>query len=528
MNRLTKIPVLYSLLIFCTICFTSCPGPKDEFYILNIEVKPAGGSSVTRSPNQNKYTPGTTVTLTAIPASGYQFTRWEGDVTGTSNPTTVTMNSKKNVTAVFSAASNQYTVTITVAPTNGGSVTKSPNQNQYNSGTTVTLTAVPASGYQFTRWEGDATGTSSSTTVMMDGNKNLTAVFTATTNQYTLAIAVSPTNGGSVTKSPNQNQYTSGTTVTLTAVPASGYQFTQWEGDATGTSSSTTVTMNNNKNVTAVFSAVTNPLIQLSKTNLTFTATSGGAVPASQTVNITNGGSGTLSGLSRSFPDGTPLWLSAGLSQTTAPSVLTITVSMSNPLGGTYGPGTYTTRIAIFSTNATNSPQYINVTFTILAATSRSITLINNGPTSVRLKDIVQVKIANSESGVCSRSDLLANDPAECRSLPGSSIAPGQSMKFDITIGPDYYVYIGMGLWEAVFVPPFSCPTSSPFCKITYFYEANTWNTYWVWVIVRVTGSTTGNWNWTISGSYLSGTLAVTPAGNSPILFNRTNYTKIQ
>ncbi|MBK5247712.1 MAG: DUF3494 domain-containing protein [Peptostreptococcaceae bacterium] len=41
------------------------------------------------------------------------------------------------------------------------------------------LTPTPATGYEFTSWSGDATGTDNPLTVLMDGNKNITANFTA-------------------------------------------------------------------------------------------------------------------------------------------------------------------------------------------------------------------------------------------------------------------------------------------------------------------------------------------------------------
>lgn len=44
---------------------------------------------------------GTEVTITAVPDSGYQFVEWQGDVTGTDNPTAITVSGKKDVTAVF-------------------------------------------------------------------------------------------------------------------------------------------------------------------------------------------------------------------------------------------------------------------------------------------------------------------------------------------------------------------------------------------------------------------------------------------
>jgi hypothetical protein len=42
------------------------------------------------------------VTLTAIPKNGYQFLRWSGNLSGNTNPATITMDENKQVTAVFS------------------------------------------------------------------------------------------------------------------------------------------------------------------------------------------------------------------------------------------------------------------------------------------------------------------------------------------------------------------------------------------------------------------------------------------
>jgi uncharacterized repeat protein (TIGR02543 family) len=44
---------------------------------------------------------GTVVTLTASPAAGYVFTGWSGALSGTKNPSTVTMDADKKVTASF-------------------------------------------------------------------------------------------------------------------------------------------------------------------------------------------------------------------------------------------------------------------------------------------------------------------------------------------------------------------------------------------------------------------------------------------
>lgn len=97
-------PVL-GLLIICLVVAscsstTSPPTPTTK-YTLTVTVSPAGMGAVTQSPNQTQYTAGTVVTLTATPVSGYVFTGWSEDATGSTNPTSVTMNANKSVTGNF-------------------------------------------------------------------------------------------------------------------------------------------------------------------------------------------------------------------------------------------------------------------------------------------------------------------------------------------------------------------------------------------------------------------------------------------
>jgi uncharacterized repeat protein (TIGR02543 family) len=70
-------------------------------YALTTTVAQSAGGSISRSPDASSYAPGTVVTLTANPASGYDFTGWSGGLTGKKNPATVTMTADKNVTAYF-------------------------------------------------------------------------------------------------------------------------------------------------------------------------------------------------------------------------------------------------------------------------------------------------------------------------------------------------------------------------------------------------------------------------------------------
>ncbi len=204
-----------------------------------------GSGSVTRNPSQATYDHGTSVLVTAVPGTGYSFTSWSGDTTGTMNPFTKIMNGNKSYTATFTI--NAYTLSTSVV--GNGAVLKSPDQPTYNHGTSVQLTASAGLGYSFSAWSGDTTGTMNPFTKIMNGNKSYTATFTL--NTYTLSTAV--IGNGSVTRNPSQATYNHGTSVQVTAVPGTGYHFTSWSGDTTGTMNPFTKIMNGNKSYTATF-----------------------------------------------------------------------------------------------------------------------------------------------------------------------------------------------------------------------------------------------------------------------------------
>jgi hypothetical protein len=96
---------------------------------------------------------------------------------------------------------------------------------------------------------------------------------------YTLSANAA--GGGSVSVSPNQSSYSSGTVVTLTASPALNWTFSGWSGDASGTQNPLQITMNGNKSVIANFI----PMPPSSSTpEATFCADFNSAVPAGMTL----------------------------------------------------------------------------------------------------------------------------------------------------------------------------------------------------------------------------------------------------
>jgi uncharacterized repeat protein (TIGR02543 family) len=147
----------------------------------------------------------------------------------------------------------RYTLSVSINPPEAGSVL--PDGGEYKSYQRVTLTASPASGYTFDYWSGNASGTTSGIMITMDSDKSVTANFKTITQTYTLTTNIIPSGAGSV--SPSGGVYESGVQVTLKASPASGYTFDHWSGNASGTTSGITITMDSDKSVTANFKTTT-------------------------------------------------------------------------------------------------------------------------------------------------------------------------------------------------------------------------------------------------------------------------------
>src|SRR5207244_95102 len=142
--------------------------------------------------------------------------------TGTTNPVSVTMDGDKTVTATF--AINTYSLTVNTV--GQGSVAKSPDQASYDHGSTVELTATPATGWHFAGWSGAATGTTNPASVTMDGDKTVTATFAI--NTYSLTVDT--VGQGSVAKNAREASSDQGTMAEVTATPATGWHLASRSG----------------------------------------------------------------------------------------------------------------------------------------------------------------------------------------------------------------------------------------------------------------------------------------------------------
>ena len=78
-----------------------------------------------------------------------------------------------------------YTLTTSANPAEGGTV--SPSTQQYDEGETASITATASSEYVFQSWSG-ATGSTNSTSVVMNSDKSVTANFVK--KKYSLNVMV--------------------------------------------------------------------------------------------------------------------------------------------------------------------------------------------------------------------------------------------------------------------------------------------------------------------------------------------------
>ncbi|MDC3335647.1 PQQ-binding-like beta-propeller repeat protein, partial [Opitutales bacterium] len=194
---------------------------------------------------------GTLRTITATPNVGYSFTGWTGE--GVTDPasatTTVNMIQARSIIANFS--SRNYTITGSAGV--GGSINDINGTYSYDSN--ISIIATPNVGYSFLNWTQSGSGivdtTASSTIISVDRNQSIQANFSPINYDLNLTISI----GGTVNSSPASNPQPYNTQVSLIAIPEEGYSFIGWQGEgiADSNASSTTISMTEDRNISALF-----------------------------------------------------------------------------------------------------------------------------------------------------------------------------------------------------------------------------------------------------------------------------------
>ena len=266
-----------------------------SYLTLTTHVNPGGSGTIAVTPDKSGYDWNESVELSVTPNAGFGFDHWGGDLSGNSNPETISMNDNKDITAYFLEE-----------------IISTPNQPAgYSSGYKGMQLSFTASGatsnlghaveYQFDWGDGNQSPWGSSTqnhTYNSTGSFQVKARARCQTHTdkvsnwsnpvsinitlCDLTISISPSGAGNVAKNPDKAGYDYNESVTLTATPADArYQFDHWTDDLSGTTNPETIAMTGTKSVTAVFvketvstpATPTGPDNGMVQQNLNFTVT---------------------------------------------------------------------------------------------------------------------------------------------------------------------------------------------------------------------------------------------------------------
>lgn len=176
---------------------------EQRMHAFTVDVEGEGTVTETVVQQKNKdYAEGTVVELEAVPAEGWMFSHWEGDLSGSDNPAQITVDESKSVVGVFEQRMHALTIDIE----GEGTVTETVVQQKttdYAEGTVVELEAIPAESWVFRHWKGDLSGSDNPVEITVDEPISIVADF------FTL-----PTVGTGSVRSITENSAQSGGDVT--------------------------------------------------------------------------------------------------------------------------------------------------------------------------------------------------------------------------------------------------------------------------------------------------------------------------
>ncbi len=270
-------------------------------YSVSLSSNPTNGGTYTGG---GLYNSGSSVTVTATPNNGYTFTNWteNGTIVSTSANYTFTITNNRSLVANFSIVNN---TTITTNPTGrsftaDGTIYTAAQSFPWTSGSTHTVSVTsPQSGstgtqYVYSGWSDEGAQSHTITT------PGLSTTYTANfTTQYYLTLTAGT--GGTVSSS---SWYNANQSVTVTAIPNSGYTFANWSenGTVVSTSANYSFTITNSRSLVANFSAMnittvtTNPAgrsFTVDGTTYTSVQTFSWAASTTHTLSVTSPQSGS-------------------------------------------------------------------------------------------------------------------------------------------------------------------------------------------------------------------------------------------
>ncbi len=182
-----------------------------------------GGGQLERAPMKSRYLSNEVVKVTALASNGWSFIGWHGDVSGTSQVISITMDGDRCLEGVFGTP-------VSAGTTGAGVVETEAGLALYPYGARFRVTAIAAAGSNFVSWSGAiANAVNPLDFQVTSPSPVLRALFLSSGNGFPLEVQVA--GEGSVIVFPRKTVYTSGEAVLVLASAKPGERFLGWSGD---------------------------------------------------------------------------------------------------------------------------------------------------------------------------------------------------------------------------------------------------------------------------------------------------------
>ena len=219
-------------------------------FVVAVSADPSNGGSVAGG-GAFHYGDNCTVVATANP--GFNFVNWTENGTQVSSSPNYSFVVTDNHTLVAHFTSQNYVITATADPENGGVVS---GAGGYNYGETCHLTATANAGFEFTNWTKNGSVVSNNPSYSFTVTESANYVAHFVTQSYAINVSASPIEGGSVS---GGGTFSHGQSCTVQGLPNTCYRFVSWteNGNVVSTQPDYSFTVTGNRDLVANFALET-------------------------------------------------------------------------------------------------------------------------------------------------------------------------------------------------------------------------------------------------------------------------------
>ena len=217
-----------------------------NYYEVTLAAEPeAGGTTEGAGP----YLENTSCTVTAAPATGYDFVNWteNGNEVSQEPSYTFAVTGHRDLVAHFTL--QEITINVSANPIGGGTLN---GGGTYLYGDHVLLTAIPITGSVFDNWTEDGVVISTNQSISFTAQTDRTLVANFSVQQVNIIATPVPANNGTI---EGTGTYAYGSMVTLVAHAGQGFEFSNWteNGEVISTNDTLSFVAENDRSFEAHF-----------------------------------------------------------------------------------------------------------------------------------------------------------------------------------------------------------------------------------------------------------------------------------